>query len=164
MVRCGLPTKGCFTEDDFAYVREFDSRLAATVLGCAVHDCSELVLRQIERAIKGGSQKQKPAPAVDTAPPLTPVTPEDEPEPPARPALNVSPPPETGKAPAPVVPLPETPPQLPAVRPAQEAKPRGENFRITDDHLGEGGPRLKYQANITAIRLLKELEDRKSVV
>ena len=32
------------------------------------------------------------------------------------------------------------------------------NFRITDDHLGEGGPRLKYQANINAIRLLKELE------
>ncbi|MBM6887026.1 hypothetical protein H6B69_14295, partial [Pseudoflavonifractor phocaeensis] len=80
MVRCGLPTKGCFTEDDFAYVREFDTKLAATVLGCAVHDCSELVLRQIERAIKGGDKKQKPAPAVDTAPPLTPVTPEDEPE------------------------------------------------------------------------------------
>ena len=33
-----------------------------------------------------------------------------------------------------------------------------QNFRITDDHLGEGGPKLKYQANITAIRLLKELE------
>ena len=33
-----------------------------------------------------------------------------------------------------------------------------QNFRITDDHLGEGGPRLKYQANIAAIRLLKELE------
>ncbi len=32
------------------------------------------------------------------------------------------------------------------------------NYRITDDHLGEGGPKLKYQANITAIRLLKELE------
>jgi len=32
------------------------------------------------------------------------------------------------------------------------------NFRIKDDHLGEGGPRLKYQANINAIRLLKELE------
>ena len=33
-----------------------------------------------------------------------------------------------------------------------------QNYRITDDHLGEGGPKLKYQANITAIRLLKELE------
>ena len=158
MVRCGLPTKGCFTEDDFAYVREFDTKLAATVLGCAVHDCSELVLRQIERAIKGGSQKQKPAPAVDTAPPLTPVTPEEEPEPPALPALNVSPPPETEKAPPPSSPLPETPPQLPAVRPTQEAKPRGENFRITDDHLGEGGPKEKFRANLDAIRTLKAIE------
>ena len=158
MVRCGLPTKGCFTEDDFSPVREFDTRLAATVLGCAVHDCSELVLRQIERAIKGGSQKQKPAPAVDTAPPLTHVTPEDEPEPPALPALNVSPPPETEKAPPPLSPLPETLPQLPAVRPTQEAKPRGENFRITDDHLGEGGPKEKFRANLDAIRTLKAIE------
>ena len=158
MVRCGLPTKGCFTEDDFAYVREFDSRLAATVLGCAVHDCSELVLRQIERAIKGGSQKQKPAPAVDAAPPLTPVTPEEKPEPPSLPALNVSPPPETEKAPPPSSPLPETPPQLPAVRPTQEAKPRGDNFRITDDHLGEGGPKEKFRANLDAIRTLKAIE------
>ena len=158
MVRCGLPTKGCFTEDDFAYVREFDTKLAATVLGCAVHDCSELVLRQIERAIKGGDKKQKPAPAVDTAPPLTPVTPEEEPEPPALPALNVSPPPETEKAPPPSSPLPETPPQLPAVRPTQEAKPRGENFRITDDHLGEGGPKEKFRANLDAIRTLKAIE------
>ena len=158
MVRCGLPTKGCFTEDDFSPVREFDSKLAATVLGCAVHDCSELVLRQIERAIKGGDKKQKPAPAVDAAPPLTPVTPEEKPEPPALPALNVSPPPETEKAPPPSSPLPETPPQLPAVRPAQEAKPRGENFRITDDHLGEGGPKEKFRANLDAIRTLKAIE------
>ena len=32
------------------------------------------------------------------------------------------------------------------------------NFRITDEHLGEGGPKAKFQANINAIRLLKELE------
>ena len=158
MVRCGLPTKGCFTEDDFSPVREFDSKLAATVLGCAVHDCSELVLRQIERAIKDGDKKQKPAPAVDAAPPLTPVTPEEKPEPPSLPALNVSPPPETEKAPPPPSPLPETPPQLPAVRPTQEAKPRGENFRITDDHLGEGGPKEKFRANLDAIRTLKAIE------
>ena len=30
-----------------------------------------------------------------------------------------------------------------------------ENFRITDDHLGEGGPKAKYQANVAAIKLLK---------
>lgn len=34
-----------------------------------------------------------------------------------------------------------------------------ENFRITDDHLGEGGPKVKFQANIAAIKLLKYLEE-----
>ncbi|ENZ60035.1 DEAD-like helicase [[Clostridium] clostridioforme 90A4] len=34
-----------------------------------------------------------------------------------------------------------------------------ENFHITDDHLGEGGPKAKFQANITAIKLLKYLEE-----
>ena len=33
-----------------------------------------------------------------------------------------------------------------------------ENFRITDVHLGEGGPKAKFQANIAAIKLLKYLE------
>ena len=36
--------------------------------------------------------------------------------------------------------------------------PKAENFRITDPDLGVGGPKTKYQANVTAIRLLKELE------
>ena len=34
-----------------------------------------------------------------------------------------------------------------------------EDFRITDDHLGEGGPKAKYQANVAAIKLLKYLEE-----
>ena len=33
-----------------------------------------------------------------------------------------------------------------------------ENFHITDDHLGEGGPKVKFQANVEAIKLLKYLE------
>ena len=33
-----------------------------------------------------------------------------------------------------------------------------ENFHITDDHLGEGGPKAKFQANVEAIKLLKYLE------
>ncbi len=33
-----------------------------------------------------------------------------------------------------------------------------ENFRITDDHLGEGGAKVKFRANIDAFTLLKELE------
>ena len=34
-----------------------------------------------------------------------------------------------------------------------------QNFHITDDHLGEGGPKAKYKANIAAIKLLKYLEE-----
>ena len=34
-----------------------------------------------------------------------------------------------------------------------------QNFHITDDHLGEGGPKAKYQANVAAIKLLKFLEE-----
>ena len=33
-----------------------------------------------------------------------------------------------------------------------------ENFRITDDHLGEGGPKAKFRANMDAIYTLKQIE------
>ncbi|MCD8142855.1 MAG: class I SAM-dependent methyltransferase, partial [Clostridiales bacterium] len=33
-----------------------------------------------------------------------------------------------------------------------------QNFHITDDALGEGGPKAKYQTNVSAIRLLQHLE------
>lgn len=32
------------------------------------------------------------------------------------------------------------------------------NYHITDDHLGEGGPKTKYANNVAAIRTLKQLE------
>ena len=34
-----------------------------------------------------------------------------------------------------------------------------ENFRITDDHLGEGGPKAKFRANMDAIYTLKTIEN-----
>ena len=34
-----------------------------------------------------------------------------------------------------------------------------ENFRITDNRLGEGGPKAKFQANVEAIKMLKYLEE-----
>ncbi len=34
-----------------------------------------------------------------------------------------------------------------------------QNFHISDDHLGEGGPKAKYQADVAAIKLLKHLEE-----
>ena len=39
-----------------------------------------------------------------------------------------------------------------------ELRQNAQNFHITDEHLGEGGPKAKFQANISAIQLLKELE------
>lgn len=39
-----------------------------------------------------------------------------------------------------------------------EPVPPAENFRITDDHLGEGGAKAKYNANIEAISTLKVIE------
>ena len=38
----------------------------------------------------------------------------------------------------------------------EEAPPR--NFRITDDHLGEGGSKAKFRANLEAIETLKAIE------
>ena len=59
----------------------------------------------------------------------------------------------------------QTFPDLPTAQEAalqeykDELRRKAVNFRITDDHLGEGGPKEKYQANISAIRLLKYLEE-----
>ena len=41
--------------------------------------------------------------------------------------------------------------------PTNNAVP-AQNFRITDDHLGEGGAKAKFRMNMDAINLLKELE------
>ena len=45
-----------------------------------------------------------------------------------------------------------------------EPQPWGQNYRITDDHLGEGGAKARYGRNIAAIRLVKQLveEDRQA--
>ena len=52
----------------------------------------------------------------------------------------------------------QTFPDAAALDEALNAAPAG-NFRITDDHLGEGGAKQKYARNIEAIRTLFRLED-----
>lgn len=49
------------------------------------------------------------------------------------------------------------PPQTEHEEPAKELPP-AQNFRITDDRLGEGGPKQKYARNVAAIRTLLTLE------
>jgi hypothetical protein len=51
---------------------------------------------------------------------------------------------------------PQTPEAVPDVQPVVPVS--GENFHITDDHLGEGGQKTKYAYNIAAIRTLKTIE------
>ena len=88
-----------------------------------------------------------------------------EPEP-AAPEPQVSEPaPPASKLPEPAVPGTSVaePPAPEPIKPEPPTvalpKPlKAENFRITDPNLGIGGPKVKYQANVTAIRLLKELE------
>ena len=41
---------------------------------------------------------------------------------------------------------------------SQPEQPAARNYRIVDDHLGEGGPKAKFRANMDAINLLHELE------
>ena len=56
----------------------------------------------------------------------------------------------------------QTFPDAAALDEALNAEPTPEpagNFRITDDHLGEGGAKQKYARNIEAIRTLFKLED-----
>lgn len=40
-----------------------------------------------------------------------------------------------------------------------EQATKAQNFRITDEHLGEGGPKQKYQRNVKAIQTLKQIEE-----
>ena len=47
----------------------------------------------------------------------------------------------------------DTPDKAPA-----EITPEPENFRITDDNLGAGGPKAKYRANLDAINTLLQIE------
>lgn len=60
-------------------------------------------------------------------------------------------------APEPAAPIPEPPQQ----KERNADTPQGEpvDFRITDEHLGTGGAKTKYAANIAAIRLLQALEE-----
>ena len=65
------------------------------------------------------------------------------------------------------IPIDEKWQEFPSVADAEQAsyeeynenlRRNAHNFRITDDDLGTGGPKAKYQANMAAIRLLKNLE------
>ena len=84
------------------------------------------------------------------------------------PATSVEPVPSDEAKPVVYIPVDGEWPGFPNVETAQnaaleefrkETRRRARNFRITDEHLGEGGAKAKCRANIEAIRLLKHLEE-----
>ena len=52
----------------------------------------------------------------------------------------------------------DAPVQETVQKPIAPPQPPAENFRITEDHLGEGGPKAKYAMNVAAIRTLQQIE------
>ena len=64
-----------------------------------------------------------------------------------------------GSAPEPQPTPPEPEPLTPENEPEpDQAPPAPRNFRITDEHLGKGGAKARFRANMDAIHLLKQLE------
>ena len=55
---------------------------------------------------------------------------------------------------------PDLEPQLQTNLPPSADRPRN-NFRITDDHLGEGGAKTKFRSNMDAIKALQAIETEK---
>ncbi|MEM5781400.1 MAG: hypothetical protein AAGU02_09645, partial [Lawsonibacter sp.] len=56
---------------------------------------------------------------------------------------------ESVMLPSPVMQIPDT---------DSPDKPKPQNFRITDDHLGEGGPKAKFAANLAAIETMQRIQ------
>ena len=143
LARCGFDLDSYFSPEDFDCIREFNTRDVVLALGSAVNESAGMILRQIEYAIRKYEHDQ----AAGALPPAAP--PKDVP--PSRIEIPAPKTLDTGAAAG------DT---KPAAAPVYffDSEPSAHNFRITDDHLGEGGPKAKYQMNTAAIRALKQIE------
>ena len=72
----------------------------------------------------------------------------------AAPATLAPPQPQTDEPPAVLTPPKKKKPNALAY----PLDPNGSNYRITDDHIGEGAPLERFQRNLDAIRTLKAVE------
>ena len=66
LARCGFDLDSYFTPEDFECISEFDTRVTILTLGNAVSDSANVILRQVERAVKAcmaGRAIGRPAPA-----------------------------------------------------------------------------------------------------
>lgn len=57
--RCGYDPSAYFTPEDFAFLTEWNTPATATVLGTAVSENTQLVLREIERTIRSYERSQR---------------------------------------------------------------------------------------------------------
>ena len=164
--RCGFDLDAYFSPEDFDCIKEFNTRDVILALGNSVNEGASLILQQIERAIRK-YEHGKTAGALPSAA----APPKDEPSsrieiPNPQNSDTGAATGDTKPAAAPVCFEPEPPAQEQAVPRKQADVPahplktvvNAHNFRITDDHLGEGGPKAKYQMNTAAIRTLKQVE------
>lgn len=66
LARCGFDLDSYFTPEDFECISEFDTRVTILTLGNAVSESANVILRQVERAVKAcmaGRAIGRPAPA-----------------------------------------------------------------------------------------------------
>ena len=164
--RCGLSPEQIFDAEDFTHVYEFSDYESVMALGTAVSQLNDTLLRFLEGNIKKyerekqALQRQKqintdsPPPSAGPGDPAARepqqnTIPQEGPDEPTSGPSSVSTPGQQEiTLPSPASPRPEPEPRpVPA-----------ENFRITDDHLGEGGPKAKFQMNIAAINTLRQIE------
>ena len=179
--RCNLSPEDIFDPEDFTHVYECNDYESVMALGIAVSMLNDTLLRfvggtirQYECEKRAGQQQEQAVtvntPSVETQPPVVTPPPADNPgghESQETPQHDTTPqegPDEASSGPSPIsapeqqeIALPM--PSAPRSKAETQAKPiPADNFRITNDNLGEGGPKAKYAMNIEAIRVLKNLE------
>ena len=159
--RCGLHPEQIFETEDFANVYKFNTFRPVLALGMAVSKCGEAVLRCIEAAVKQYERDKRVGRAVPTPVPAAHPAPAPGPD---QQQIEDSPTvPDVQASGASFIPPCEEEPPVQQEIPAQplaltQTQPPAGNFHITDDRLGEGGPKAKFAMNMEAIAALKTIE------
>ena len=145
----------------FYDLAEFHNRMQQEILAETYPELSKVQEKEKTESVaeKPDSEENaaaEPEPVItesEKSPESEPESPDTEPDPKDSPAAE--PEPETPGAasqPQPVIVMNESDiEELPPAHPVS-------NYRITDDHLGEGGPKDKYTFNMYSIIMLKQIE------
>ena len=171
LCRCGLSPEQFFDADDFSHVYEFSGYDSVLALGAAVSELSTMLLRVLEHTIKR-YERGKRAGQLPQTKDLSPGAADDSgdhaaPKPKQQDTATQEGPDEASSGPSSVsapgqqeIALPDPAPVGPRSKSRPKPQPvfTPDNFRITDDDLGVGGPKAKCAANVAAIRTLQAIE------